>query len=333
MTAGSDAKRTTTGRRLQRLLAIIPWIAARDGPPVKEVCARFDVREAALLEDLGLVSLVGVHPFTPDELVEVVVEGGRVWVHYALAFSRPLRLSPEQGLALLAAGASLLAVPGSDPEGPLARGLGKLAATFGIEPDQALEVDLGAASHATLDLLRRALDDRRQVEIDYYSYGRDERTTRVVDPYRVAAEAGQWYLLAYCHRAGGERLFRVDRILGAKRLDAVVGVHPARPLAASTLYRAEPDDPRVVLELAPEARWVLDQYPLEEVEALPAGGWRVRMAISAQPWLERLLLRLGPGGRLVSVDPPLSLDAGAAAAEKVLARYRRRKGRRVPSPR
>ena len=96
------AKRTSTGDRLQSLLNIIPWVAAQAGPTVDEVCERFGVKQDVLLDDLTMASMVGVYPHTPDELVEVVVEDGRVWVHYAAAFRRPttrvpgVRLHPWQ---------------------------------------------------------------------------------------------------------------------------------------------------------------------------------------------------------------------------------------------
>ena len=32
--------------RLRRLLALVPWVAAREGPTVEEVCARFGMTEA-----------------------------------------------------------------------------------------------------------------------------------------------------------------------------------------------------------------------------------------------------------------------------------------------
>ena len=66
--------RITASDRLQRLLALIPWVAANDGPTVHEVCERFDLKERELLADIGLVSMVGVPPYTPDEL-SVVVRG------------------------------------------------------------------------------------------------------------------------------------------------------------------------------------------------------------------------------------------------------------------
>jgi proteasome accessory factor C len=73
----------------------------------------------------------------------------------------------------------------------------------------------------------------------------------------------------------------------------------------------------VVLELAPRARWVLEQYPSERVEEREGGRCRVTLAVSEQAWLERLLLRLGPDA--VVVDGPAHV-AGEAAA-RILARY------------
>ena len=37
-------------------------------------------------------------------------------------------------------------------------------------------------------------------------------TTRVIDPWRVFHAFGTWYVAGWCHRAEGERLFRVDRV-------------------------------------------------------------------------------------------------------------------------
>ncbi|MST32331.1 WYL domain-containing protein, partial [Acidimicrobiaceae bacterium USS-CC1] len=120
--------RAPAPERLNRLLTIVPWVASNDGPTVQEVCARFNVEEAELLADLDLLFLCGVYPFTPDTLIEVDVADGRVWIRFADYFRRPLRLTPGEGLALVAAGEALLAVPGADPDGALAGALAKLGA-------------------------------------------------------------------------------------------------------------------------------------------------------------------------------------------------------------
>lgn len=311
--------RVTAGERLQRLLAIIPWVAAHDGPSIDEICERFEVKHNELVADLTLASMVGVYPFTPDELIEVIIDDGRVWVHYALSFDRPLRLTPEQALVLVAAGSGLLTVPGVDPDGPLARGLAKLARTLDVDADETIDIDLGLAPAAVLEQLQEASRLRLQVEIDYYSYGRDERTVRVVDPLRVSAQQGQWYLQAWDHLRGGERLFRVDRVRAVRRLESAFD-RPA-PSDGLASFVAEPDDSRVELELAPAARWVVDQYPVEAVEQLPGGRLRVTLAVGAQPWLERLLLRLGPDGLVIATSDDLASDVAAAAARRILARY------------
>ncbi|HEX2047996.1 MAG TPA: WYL domain-containing protein [Acidimicrobiales bacterium] len=301
--------------RLQRLLALIPWVASRDGPRMEEVCARFGCTQAELVDDLELLFLCGLHPYTPDVLIEVDIVDGRVWIRYADYFSRPLRLTPAEGLALLAAGRTVLAASGGDDGGPLARGLDKLAAVLGVDAGEAVEIELGPVAEDLLQTLRAAAGQSRQVEIDYYSFGRDARARRVIDPYAVFSAGGQWYVAGWCHRVDDERLFRVDRIAGA----TLLGSSFDRPGKAPELaaYRPAPEDPRVTLDLDPSARWVVEQYPVEKVEELDGGRLRVTLVASQPAWLERLLLRLGPRATVVSGDGGVA----AGAARRLLARY------------
>lgn len=307
--------RASADDRLRRLLALVPWVVAAEGPAIEEVCARFGLTESELIAELDLVWCCGVHPFTPDSLMEVTVEDGRVWIRYADWFDRPLRLTPEEGLALVAAGAALLAVPGADPEGPLARGLRKLADVLGIDPEGAVEVNLGAVSEGVLVQLRQAAADARQVEIDYYVYGRDERTRRVVEPHAIFAAEGEWYLTGWCHLAQAERRFRVDRIRSLELLDRTFA--PPKVAPAAEVFEPRDDDPRVVLELAPRARWVAEQYPMEAVDELGGGRLRVTLVVAETAWLERLLLRVGPDATVVSGAEGVA----AQAAARVLSRY------------
>lgn len=309
-------------QRLRRLLALVPWVAGQDGPRIEDVCVRFGCSEDEVVADLGLLFLCGVHPFTPDTLIDATVEDGRVWVRFADWFARPLRLTPAEGLALVAAGNALLAVPGTDPEGPLARGLAKLAAVLGVDPDEAVGVELGAAPPEVLAALQRASADHRQVEIEYYSFGRDAWARRVIDPHQVFNAAGQWYVAGWCHLAVADRVFRVDRTRSATVLQSAF--EPRPPAPQPPVFTARPDDPVVVLEVAPEASWVAEEYPVEGVEEMAGGRRRVRFRISERAWLERLLLRLGPEARVVEGDPSVA----AVAAARVAGRYRQNDGRK-----
>jgi proteasome accessory factor C len=317
--------RISASERVRRLLSLIPWVAAHEGPSVDEVCVRFAIAREQLVDDITLVSMVGIYPYSPDALVEVVIEEDRVWVYYPLSFDRPLRLTPAEALALLAAGKVLLQAPGADPDGPLARGLAKVARSLDVDPDTQVGVEISASAATALAQLDRAIQEHRQVEIDYYTYSRDQRTTRVIEPYRLWTNLGTWYVLAWCHLAGGERQFRVDRVERAELLDATFT--PTEDTATVAAYEPRPDDPRVVIDLAPAAGWVIEQYPIESLEEVSGEDGsrtlRVRMAVSGRPWLERLLLRLGPDARVVEQsggDEDLR-DVARAAAERLLARY------------
>lgn len=323
-TGAGRRRRASSGSRLQRLLALVPWVAAQDGPNIAEVCQRFGVTPAQLAADLEVVFLVGLHPFTPDQLIEATIEDDRVWIRYAEMFARPLRLQPEEALTLVAAGQGLLAVPGADPAGPLARGLAKLAGVMGIDASDLLDIDLGEMNQRIFDRLGTAVAERRSVELDYYSFGRDVRSQRIVDPWQVVADQGQWYLRGWCHQAGGARSFRVDRIAGATVLQErdEPFIDPP-PDASATRFRPDDDQPRVTLALDRSARWVAESYPVDPPVEQPDGGLLVTLPVTERPWLDRLLLRLGPAAEVVDIDPSLG-DPGRAAevAGRVLRRYR-----------
>jgi proteasome accessory factor C len=252
------------------------------------VCRRFGITERELLTDLELLFLCGVYPFTPDVLIEVDIADGRVWIRFADYFRRPLQLTPPEGLALMGAGVALLGVPGADPDGALARALTKLETVLGVGAGDAVGVELAPVTPGILAVVQDAAARHQRLEIDYYSFGRDDRSTRTVEPWRVFNAQGQWYLAGWCQQAGGERLF----------------------------HRSD-SDPLVVLELASGARWVAEQYPNEGVEERPDGRLRVRLRVSERAWLERLLLRAGPDAAVVEGDASLVKEA----AGRILRRY------------
>jgi proteasome accessory factor C len=313
--------RPSAGDRLKRLLALLPWLAAHPGSTITEISERFGLTPRQLEEDLAVVWMVGVPPYTPDQLCDVEFDGDRVSVNLGSYFQRPLRLTSPQALALVTAGQSLVSVPGTDPDGPLARGLAKLATALQVDPAKAMTVHLGEAASEILDRLREAIDAGRRVCLDYYSYGRDERRERDVDPHRVWAEGGSWYLAGYCHKAEEPRVFRLDRIAHVEVLDEAASTTPAPGQTAT--FTPTATDAAVTLDLDPEAAWVVDYYPHEEAEEQENGRIHVVLPVASTRWLEQLLVRLGPAATVVDLIGDLPEHAGADAARRVLARYGR----------
>lgn len=303
--------------RLGRLLAIVPWIAAHDGPAVDDVCRRFGVSQRDLLADLNLLFMCGVYPFTPDVLIDVNIADGRVWISMADYFRRPLRLNPQEALALVSAGQAFLDVPDADPEGALATALDKLADVLGAGGEDALEVELGDVAPGVLATLRQAVSGRRKIRMGYYSFGRDGHSYRVVQPWRVFNSAGQWYLSGWCETVAGERLFRLDRITEMETLDDTFERVPPAGEGPPVVYTPDPSDPRWVLDLDPPAHWIAEQYPNDGVESRPGSVLRVTLRAGSVAWLERVLLRAGPAVRIVEGEQ----GTVAAAAQRILARY------------
>ena len=308
----------TAAERLERMLAIVPWVAARPGGvTLAELSERFQLTSAQLEECLRIVWMVGVYPYTPDALIDLTLESDHVEIRLPDYFARPLRLTVAQAFALVAAGRTVLAAPGADPDGPLARGLDKLASALGSDRSSVVEVELGERS-TQVEALQHAISGNRQIEIEYYSYGRDELATRKVDPWTVQSIDGFWYLKAYCHSAQATRTFRIDRIRGLRELPTTFA--PATADLRIEAYRPTDSDPEITLDLAPSARWVVNQYPIRSSEARADGRTRVTLAVSASQWLERLLVRLGPDAEIVDSDPALA-SCRSDAARRILHRY------------
>jgi len=299
---------------LTRVLALVPWIIAHPGSTKPEIAKRFGVTVDQLERDLWLLMMVGVPPYSPGDYIEVDPEAETVEIRLADYFTRPLRLSPTEGLALLAAGRALLAVPGSDPAGPLATAIDRLAdALEGVD----LVVDIGEPTF--LAEVRAAARAGESIEIDYWSAGRDEMSTRVIDPGPPFFAVGQWYTDAFCHRSGENRMFRLDRIRAVRATDATFTPVIDDAGGPPAVFTASDDDTRVTVLLPPGADWVTESTPVESVVDLDDGSQRVVLVVGATAWLERLLLQVGPGARIT--DPADLRDLPARAARRILARY------------
>ncbi len=239
--------RPTAAESLTRLLAIVPWVAAQDAVPIDEICRRFDLTRDELLADLDIVFLVGVHPFTPDQLIEVRVEDDRVSIDYADYFARPLSLTAEQALALVTAGRLDAGHSRRRPRGPAGPGPGQAGHRCSGWTASRSTSTWATPAGDTLAQLQQAVADHRSVRIEYYAFGRDEYTTRTLDPSTVRADRGQWYVSGWCHSAEAERTFRVDRITTLDVLETTFDP-PADPIEPDVF--ASPDGlPRVVLHV------------------------------------------------------------------------------------
>jgi len=290
--------------RVGRLLNLVPYLLARPGIPVEEAADDLGVSDKQLRDDLELLWMCGLPGYGPGDLVDLSFAGDTVSVVEDAGMQRPLRLTTAEATALLVALRTLHETPGLADTDAVARATGKIEAAVG-DAGPGMVVDTPAPERASTGTVRRALEDGRALRIVYYTAGRDAVSRRVVDPMRLLLVDGRGYLEAWCRKAEGVRLFRLDRVDDAEVLDEQAQPHPeAEPTDVSDgLFRPAAGQRAAVLELGPDAHWVAEYYPVDEVTE-PAGTEviRVVMRYSDPDWMVRLVLGLGGDARVV--DPP-----------------------------
>jgi len=121
---------TSAAGRLQRLLALVPWVLDHPGATVDEVCERFEMTRETLIADLELLYVTGVPPYGPGDLMEAWVDGDKVHIGFADWFARAPRLTWREAAGLYLAGRALDTLPEVAEQGALARALAKLEAVL-----------------------------------------------------------------------------------------------------------------------------------------------------------------------------------------------------------
>jgi predicted DNA-binding transcriptional regulator YafY len=322
-----QARMVTSAERLRRLLALVPYVAARRVVGLAETAATFGMTERELIDDLNLawcVELRAPEPYCP---IDLSYEDGEVSISQAESIARPLRLAADEASALLVALRMLAeAASGTQPSDgdAVARLIAKIedaAGAAGAASSQVtIKIDHPNARGMTATL-NAALAARKRVHLRYYVPKRDDATERDVDPMRLHVVEGRTYLEGWCRRAEGVRLFRLDRVLSVDVLDVPAEVpETAEQVDVDAgLFRASPGDVLVELEFGPAARYVAEDYPCESMTELADGRLRIALRTPDTAWVRRLALRLGEDVRVVS--PPALADEVAAAAAATLALY------------
>ena len=301
----AERRSGTATDRLQRLLALVPYVVSREVVGLAETAGAFGVSENELVDDLNMLWCVELRSPDPYCPIDLSYEGGEIMVSQAESMDRPLRLGTDEASALLIGLRMLAELPGPQDRSALQRTIAKLEAAAGEAAEASASVAVHMDGRAPADIQVRvaeAMQQGRRLHLSYYVPGRDEATERDVDPMRLLLLEGRTYLEAWCRRAEAVRLFRLDRVLSLTVLDVAAEV-PAEAEHVdvdSGLFRPSPDDVRVELELAQPGRWVAEYYPCDEVTEVGDGRLKVILRTPDTRWVKRLALRLGEDGRVTA---------------------------------
>jgi proteasome accessory factor C len=324
--------------QVARLLTLVPYLHAHGEVRVDEAARALGVDPDQLFRDLKVLFMCGLPGGYPDDLIDVDIDAlegpdgvradGVIKVSNADYLARPLRLSPTEASAVIVALRALRNGARDETREVVDRALAKLeaaaaqgSASAQIDPTR---IDPGTDADTDLALLagqlQTAADRGRQVRLSYYVPSRDEQSERVVDPRGVVTAEGHLYLDAWCHSAEAPRLFRLDRIDRADVLDDPVETTQEGPRdLGDGIFSQSSDVTPVTLLLEPEARWMTDYYPVEEIREVGQDRIEVVLLVADERWLTRLMLRLAPHATVVS--PASYADTFLAAAQRALSLY------------
>jgi predicted DNA-binding transcriptional regulator YafY len=288
---------------LTRFLFLVPYVAQhRNGVTVRELEDILSISRAQLAKLLERVAMVGAPDGAPDELVEIFLEGGRVHVALPQRFTRPPRFDVREMMALLAALAPLrenappsIGERANELTDRIAGLASERAAAIGKSVGDRVQILAdGAEDPAVLRTLELALRERRVIEADYWTAGRDEVSTRRIEPAGLVQVRGAWYLIA-----GDTKTFKVERFRAVALADPM----------------SEPLD--VDLE---EARRRLEELDLGDGSVEVRVGertfrWGSGGAAGTRRWVR------AQRGRAAIASPPEAREAMIAETKALLERY------------
>ena len=302
-----------TAGRINRLLAMLPWVIANPGSSIDDVCERFGYSRSDLIRDLNTVFVCGLPGYGPGDLMDASFDDDEIFIEMADYFARPLRLTAPQALGILA---SAKAVQSAGSGGKaLDRAIAKLEGL--LLPGGADGVVIDIPEPPLVGELRAAAVEGTVMRIDHTSIASGEARARDVEPWAVFTTLGNWYVSAFCRSAQEERVFRIDRIRTATATGSQFTPNPT-PHEAAIRYTPGDDDTHVTIRLSTEARWVAEYYPVEVVDDEP-DSMIIRMSVGDAAVAARLMIRLGENAEILD-----GFEAATATADlrsRILERY------------
>lgn len=314
--------------QLRRLLLALPALADDQVHQVREIAERVGTSEDVIRRDLTtLINRVGDEPAGFTEGVSLLLSAETVqFVTSSGHFRRPMALTRTE-LQALELGLTMLAQESPpDERAVIARArerVRKAAATIPAD-DPTTSADrvasLGHEAEHSVErrrTLQACIRARRVSTIRYRSATSQQTDERRVRPLGFVWARGSWFIVAWCERNDGLRVFRFDRVLEvraeAERFTPPVGFSLESVLRdGKVLTGAEATQMRVRYS-ARIARWIAERERLAE-EA--DGSVAMDVPVLDEAWAVRRVLRYGPDA--VVEAPPHLRARLRAQLEKLL---------------
>lgn len=291
-----------------RLFQLLYLLLEKGAATAPELSRALEVSVRTVYRDVETLSMAGVPIYATQG------RNGGIALLPNYAFDRALLTDEEQNQILFAM-QSLRAV-----DQPLSALQSKLGALFQKQNANWLEVDfsrwgMGNTDGKMFEQLKTALTGRRALELVYCSSS-GETNRRVVLPVKLVFKDKGWYLQAYCRRAEGYRLFKLNRIVGLTLLDERFLELPGEPPPVDLSPGTYADVAPVRLRFSPTAAFrVYDEFGRDCIKKQADGSLVVSTGLPRDEWIVSYLLSFGPE---VTVLAPDSLREALASCARAI---------------
>lgn len=207
--------------RFDRITAILIQLQSKKVVTAQDLAARFGISLRTVYRDMRSLEEAGVPLYGEAGLGYSLVEGYRL---------PPVMFTPDEAVAFITAAKLMGKFSDSALQNHFNSAMFKVKAVLrGSEKDliENLEEQIevkekghkGTSPGNTLDVLLKAIADKKAVKLVYRAFGREDNSERLLEPIGIFHEHDNWHTVGYCHLRNTYRQFRIDRIISIKLTD------------------------------------------------------------------------------------------------------------------
>lgn len=302
-------------KRLARILKLIPFLQRNSGIDLHDVSNLFGITQEQLIADLNLIWMCGLPGYTHLELMDVSYDSGFVTLQNAHTLARPMRMTFDEGAALLLAIENLVTIAPSADVRVLTGLRKKIADLLALHVDHP-DIEPTDSKLVLPEIIRAIENHDCLLDLDYYSATLDDNIRQTVQPVELLTMNGFVYLSGYSIEQGRRLFFRLDRIHTVSRSTLPMSAH-SRPGADSQSDNA----PTMVdIRVGADAYWFIQKWHLNSLTFnAPLGSFVGQIPVYNPQWLARAVL--SAAGAISVSSPPSMRSAVAQAAQRTLEKY------------
>ena len=297
--------------KTDRLFQILYILLEKSSVTAPELATLLEVSVRTIYRDVEVLSMTGVPIYATQG------KGGGISLMSGYTFDKALLSDEEQNQVLFAL--QSLQVADQHLDGLLE----KLGTAFQKQSTKWIEVDFsrwgrGSVDRKRFELLKTAILQKRVVNILYYGVS-GSPSRRTIKPFKLVFKDKNWYLQAFCLKAGDFRLFKVSRISEQELTEMHFNETFAEAPPLEKARSSEASTVTLTLRFSPTLAFrVFDEFEPGDVIRQPDGSLVVTEVYPYDAWVINYLLSFGTG--LEILDPP-EMQSQVAAYVKELSQY------------